>query len=493
MSNEHELQWTPQQTSLSEARFLNPLTPKTDKPGYIAFAREENGQWVESTSIPTYLLHEPSRLPGFENWVEQVFNENSYFTINSFYRPGSTYSPDAKEHALIDPITGRYLLRPKRDKDFVKQINAAWVDLDYYKRGLTKGTVVGKIIDATEAGLIPMPTMLRDSGRGLWVLWALDNCGGYEDKRNFWAAVQRKLHSTFASLGSDPKSLDVLRYTRLLGSLNTKSNTRVSTVVLADDTGNPPRYRLKELADKIGVVFGKQKRLANPQAKQINREKGFKGYATRWTADEARFWELVDIRGNIPLGLRNAHNQIIGMILKYRYFGDELPKQINLAAKRLFDAYETQEGYQIEPLRKNGRQPDGTKLNSVITEIRAGSQPAQGEYVLGHKSIADILEITPSESAELQVRTGKKPWPPSSEHDQPLKLANRTQKKKLRQDYIELNWKRVVELTAVELAEHLTEKGLDCDQSTAHRDRAAVAKRLPSLQGKLFEPDSLDD
>jgi hypothetical protein len=264
-------------------------------------------------------------------------------------------------------------------------------------------------------------------------------------------------------------------------------------VVLADDTGNPPRYRLKELADKLGVIFGKQKRLANPQAKQINREKGFKGHATRWTADEARFWELVDIRGKIPLGLRNAHNQIIGMILKYRYFGDELPKQINLAAKRLFDAYETQEGYQVEPLRKNGRQPDGTKLNSVTTEIRAGSQPAQGEYVLGHKSIADILEITPSESAELQVRTGKKPWPPSSEHDQPLKLANRTQKKKLRQDYIELNWKRVVELTAVELAEHLTEKYLDCDQSTAHRDRAAVAKRLPSLQGKLFEPDSLDD
>ena len=476
MSTDNHLKWTPQQTSLSEARFLNPLTPKTDKPGYIAFAREDNGQWVQSTSIPTYLIHEPSRLPGFEDWVQQQFDENSYFTINSFYRPGSTYSPDA----------GRYLLRPKRDKEWIKQINAAWVDLDYYKRGLTKGAVVGKIIDATEANLIPMPTMLRDSGRGLWVLWALDNCGGYEDKRNFWAAVQRKLHTTFTSLGSDPKSLDVLRYTRLLGSLNTKSNTRVSTVVLADERGNPPRYRLKELADKLGVIFGKRKRIANPEAKPINREKGFKGHDTRWKADEARFWELVAIREKIPLGLRNAHNQIIGIILKYRYFGNELPKQINLAAHRLFDAYETQEGYQIEPLRVNGKQPDGTKRNSVLTEIRAAAKPGQKEHVLSHKTIADTLEITPREAAELQIRTGRKGWPPSSEHDQPLILPNRTQKKKLRQDHMKNNWNLVVNLTAKELAEYLTEKGLDCDQSTAHRDRAAVAKRIPSRQGKLF-------
>lgn len=476
----------PQQyrANLDEIRILNPIMSNT-KPGYIALAKESTC-WQEVVSMPTHMVHEQQRLPGFEQWIESQFNQNSYFGINNYFRPGSTYSPEAQDAQIIDPMTGRFLLRPKRNKAWLKNLNACWVDLDYYTLGLTKGTVVGQVIDTTEAGLIPMPTLLKDSGRGLWVVWALDQCRAFDDKISLWNLVQRRLHSMFTRLGSDPKSLDTVRYSRLLGSLNTKSQTRVSIVVLADDTGTPPRYKLKTLADKLGVVFGKQKRIRNPNAKAVNVAKGIKGTATRWQLDEARFWELIAIRGKIPEGIRNASIFVCGAILKHRYqTGPTLTAELAAAAKRLFDAFETKDGYTLEPLPRTHRLADGTKLDSVTTQIICASTINSKEENIPHKTISDYLEITPNESAQLQERLGRAAWPPSSRHEQPIRIPNRTERKGLRQRYIELNWRSVAKLTAVQLAEELRDAGLECDQATAYRDRKAVAKRLTQANPEL--------
>ena len=479
--------------NLDEVRLLNPIDSNT-KPGYIALAKDSTC-WQEVVSMPTHLVHEQQTLPGLQQWIERQFNENSYFGINSYFRPGSTYSPEAKHAELVDPITGRFLLRPRRNKAWLKNLNACWVDIDYYTLGLTKGTVVGQVIDATEAGSIPMPTLLKDSGRGLWVVWALDGCRAFDEKVSLWNAVQRALHGKFKGLGSDPKSLDTVRYTRLLGSLNTKSQTRVSMVVLADDTGNPPRYKLKALADKLGVVFGKQKRIKNPNAKAVNVAKGIKGHATRWQLDEARFWELIAIRGAIPEGIRNSTIQVCGAILKHRYFGQRLTAELNAAATRLFDAFETKAGYTLEPLPRTRRLDDGTKLDSVITQIysaaKARTNADDEEEYICHQAISDALEITPSESAQLQERLGRAAWAPSSKHEQPPKVPNRTERRDLRQRYIELNWRSVANLSAVQLAEELgsISRDLECDQATAYRDRIAVGKKLREANPELFPAD----
>jgi len=473
------------QANLDELRILNPPQKKT---GYIALSKEQDGFWHQSTALPTHMLYDEEYLPGLKQWVESTFNENSYFCINDFWRPGSTYSPEAKDGYIVDPITGRFLLRPKRDKEWLKNLNANYVDLDYYKLNLTKGAVVGQIIDATEAGKIPMPTLLRDSGRGLWIVWALDNCRAFEPKRELWRATQRRLHEIFNQLGSDPKSLDIVRNTRLLGSLNTKSNTRVSMMLLADNNGNLPRYKLKSLADQIGVVFGKQKRVKNPNAKPENVAKGIKGQSARWVHDEARFWELVAIRGNIPEGIRNASILVCGAILKHRYYGSALTAELASAAKRLFEAFETKDGYTLEPLPKTKRLPDGKKLDSVTTQLHSAAkmkQDAEGNLErIPHHQIAKYLEITPVESAQLQERTGRAAWPPSSIHDQPVKLPNQRDKKRLRQAYIKQNWSLVSNLDNLQLAELLGERGLQCDQSTAQRDRKAVAKQIANESGQ---------
>ena len=114
----------PQQyrANLEEVRLLNPIKSNT-KPGYIALAKESTC-WHEVVAMPTHMVHEQQRLPGFEQWIESQFNQNSYFGINDYFRPGSTYSPEAQDAQIIDPMTGRFLLRPKRNKAWLKLITS---------------------------------------------------------------------------------------------------------------------------------------------------------------------------------------------------------------------------------------------------------------------------------------------------------------------------------------------------------------------------------
>ena len=163
---------------------------------------------------------------------------NCYVSMNSFYRTRE-----------MTKSTGRAV-------PYLKRINALWVDIDCYKKGLRKEDVLQSLEDEYFGMVIPEPTFVIDSGRGLYLIWKLRN----EDRNALprWTKVQKYLTDKLSVLGSDPACVDAARILRVPFSLNTKSGTTVSILEFNDLTysiyditreyeimGSPLSYRIK--------------------------------------------------------------------------------------------------------------------------------------------------------------------------------------------------------------------------------------------------------
>jgi hypothetical protein len=493
----------PHRVEFDELALLNPHTDRRVKEKiYVAIAKGvgQQGQRTlrEVAAIPSYLLTSPEILPGVQQWAREwardQLEEDGYYSINSYWtgRRGTKpwhFSPEADEaskHGIINPFTDIAFTLPDRTSEPKRfkgtRINACYVDLDYYKEGLTRGQVIGAIIDATDEGRIPPPSYLKDSGQGLWVYWLLEDCKAFEPERDLHSKIEKRICQLFGVYGADPASKDFARYTRALGSINPKSQSRVAFMVLADDCGLVPRYKLKELAKAFGIV--EEKKIVQPRSKPnpVNQAKGFKGQYTRWKYDWDKFWKLVEIRGTIKEGTRNAHILVCGAILKHRFPRESRSEEISIAAQKLFALFDPQQGYTLERLARYKVLEDGSKLNSITTELdKAASEPLHiGRKGISQSEISERLNITCDEAEQLKAAYPHgTAWAPSSRYAAPApKPLNRNQLRDRRQAFILEQLNRYKELTDRELAEVLTEYGMPCDRTTVCRDRKAINKAI---------------
>lgn len=116
---------------------------------------------------------------------------------------------------------------------------------------------------------LPVPSYIVDSGRGLYLLWKIDE---HINAMPRWNKVQRYLHSILDYYGSDAQVVsDSVRVLRCIGSVNSKTNTSVSII-----SGNESFYTLYEIMNgympqKEAKITPKMKRaiLAICQSKGI--------------------------------------------------------------------------------------------------------------------------------------------------------------------------------------------------------------------------------
>lgn len=118
-----------------------------------------------------------------------------------------------------------------RDKNHVTRLKWLYVDLDYYHsvyKDFTKQQILGLLEMDYFGQSIPVPSYVVDSGRGMYLLWKID-----EHMKAYprWCTMQKYLCSTLNEFGADPKvASDSARVLRRIGSFNTKSNSVVSVL-----------------------------------------------------------------------------------------------------------------------------------------------------------------------------------------------------------------------------------------------------------------------
>ncbi len=182
-----------------------------------------------ATINPTY-FQSYYRTSGLINNAKFDGVYNAYVSMNTFYRD---------KEVKLDFQKGR-------DVEHLKRLNALYVDIDCYKIGLSKEQVLFALQDEYIQHKIPVPTFTVDSGRGIYLIWKLQN----EDKNALpkWISVQQYLTDTLESLGADYACTDGARILRVPFSMNSKSRSMVTIREFNDVT-----YTLYEIQKEFDI------------------------------------------------------------------------------------------------------------------------------------------------------------------------------------------------------------------------------------------------
>lgn len=147
---------------------------------------------------------------------------NCFISMNSFLTPKQKETPDS----------GRVV-------NNLKHLNALWVDIDYYTKGLEREEVLYILRESYFDRTIPYPTFIIDSGKGLYLIWKID-----EDRNALprWQAVENYLIDQLKDIGADSKAKDAARILRVPFTVNGKNGKMVRILNFANI-----QYKLHEI------------------------------------------------------------------------------------------------------------------------------------------------------------------------------------------------------------------------------------------------------
>lgn len=200
-------------------------------------------------------------------------------------------------------------------------IGACYADLDYHTvarwRGKAPGDVAGAILGHLEEAMIPHPSYILSTGRGLVCVWLTELLPRTVLPR--WNAVQKRLGAVLEPFGADKRALDAARVFRLVGSDNSRAESCRRTVGMVWCYGSPEmptRHVFGTLADEVlPVTYAELISLRAERAKRKAEGKDKTGPTKFLSA--ATYWEtvLTDLQrlrayrcpeGALPEGQRDA-------------------------------------------------------------------------------------------------------------------------------------------------------------------------------------------
>lgn len=264
--------------------FIKRLHRGTD--AAVCLARKSGGQWEELGSAPLASL---SRLP-------QIGDVDIYASINS-----TVIREGYKGHG-IHKDTG--LLRTGRKAHQMFWLNCAHVDIDAPKAGLDARTAYPAAIQYLLEHSLPLPTIVIFSGNGLWLIWEFRlPINGDSERQILLRRINENLEKRLSHLGADPKSKDIARVCRIMGSVNSSAGQRVRWEEV--EGGSP--VDLMFLASALQVQANKTALTKAEEKKPVaarNPARRAAGYA-RWTSRRLDLLKVLECRGELHKGQRH--------------------------------------------------------------------------------------------------------------------------------------------------------------------------------------------
>lgn len=214
----------------------------------------------------------------------------------------------------------------------LRQVRAAWVDLDFYNIGqeLNSATVSDILAHGKSLG-IPTPTEIIFSGRGCYVKWLFEN-PVTPSQLVVWNALQATLTTAYACLAADLNARDAARVLRLIDTQNSKSGKAVQfldgcrelydfggfcksvedlrTEMLVETTSRRVTNvskKIKSLTSALTTAAERGDAAALQLYSQISQPAMLKAMSAK-SLNWSRFCDLRDVytaRGGIPVGERD--------------------------------------------------------------------------------------------------------------------------------------------------------------------------------------------
>jgi len=194
-----------------------------------------------------------SMFPALVEWL----THDSYCTVNAYHRAAP----------WDNKLTGRPDVW-RREKD-LQSLTACYADIDCGRpdsdelgAALTWRQVLYQAGTLADAGVIPQPSIMARSGRGVYLFWLLRDDKeptklphAWPEKIELYKACNRALNERLRNyeLPADANALDAARVLRVPGSIHRKAAQRVGYVIQADDDGKGFTYTLPELTQFLDL------------------------------------------------------------------------------------------------------------------------------------------------------------------------------------------------------------------------------------------------
>lgn len=231
-----------------------------------------------------------SKDPNYKQWhyksgevienAEDILNIiNAYVSQNTFYKP-------------------------QRRIENIKELRAIYIDIDCHKTKYTKDAVRFFLEKDFYGSKIPEPNFLIDSGRGLYYVLLIEPVPSMA--MPLWYAVQRHLYNELKEFGADANALDPTRVLRVVGTVNSKSNSFVEILDV-----HSYEYTLREIQEEY------LPEISEKREKKRGRPKKIVSLFTEYSLYHARILDIAKICELRDYDVK-GHREII--LFLYRYF-----------------------------------------------------------------------------------------------------------------------------------------------------------------------------
>lgn len=324
-----------------------------------------------------------SKNPGYKQWhykseelienAEEILNNiNAYVSQNTFYKP-------------------------QRRIENIKELRAIYIDIDCHNTKYTKEAVKYFLEKDLYGSKIPRPNYLIDSGRGLYYIILIKPVPSMA--MPLWYAIQRYLYNELKEFGADANALDPTRVLRVVGTINSKSNSCVEILDM-----DSYEYSLKEIQEEyLPEISEKREKKKGRPKKVVSLFNEYSLYHAR-VIDIAKICELrdYDVKG---------HRELI--LFLYRYF----------SCCFLSDPDEALENV----LELNAMFKEPLPEKEVITDTRSAERAyEERKYKYTNAKLIKILDITLDEQQYLKtIISGKEKYRRSAEEQKAKKKAKR--------------------------------------------------------------------
>jgi hypothetical protein len=281
------------------------------KDGYVTFSVGSGDDFHNRVAIRAGQLE-----TYFPEFVSELLKD-SYVSINADFRLAKLHWRDGKRTTAYG--------YPKHSTDSLKYLCACYVDIDYYRLNTDFGTVLGHVVNYQDNGIIPPPSIIVRSGRGIWLLWLLTDHkdpdrsqGAFPEKIGLYAKIQKVIGARLAQLGADLGAQDAARHIRIPGSLHTGSERHVEWWIQGAAASI---YTLPQLAQFFGVEVHKLNRRVRRVFHEDGKQHKSRGKRRGWEALNARrlreFVQLKAMRGGgFEITCRNHAALIYAWLLR---------------------------------------------------------------------------------------------------------------------------------------------------------------------------------
>lgn len=267
----------------------------------------------------------------------------------------------------------------KRTKDNVLQLRMLWQDLDNVEDVEATIKAIDKLVADKK---IPKYHKIINSGRGLHIKWIIRDYAGTKKNIKAWESLQRYLYKQLKGLGADRNALDVARVLRVVGSINSKSDTIVKELV----NNNIICYDLWELYNKF-IYKSKEYKAIN---KDIKNKSKVRLFTSNYNLNKSRLMDLeklLKLRNNEMYGTRNKFLMLYGTYYLLCGASSEATEQRLLELNNIIISKKRTSKSEIKTIIRNG-----------LKRLDIDKAPLPK-----NKTIIEMLQVTSEEQRALKT------------------------------------------------------------------------------------------